>query len=150
MGLKTNKGGLKHRKVTPKEVDLYPIDNLEWCPVRIIMKYLQLLPKQGNCESYYLQSKRKFQSHCWYQNRPAGVNKLRDVVKDVCKLAGIPGIFTNHSLRSNAVTKMYRIYIDEQWIVEITGHRSLAVRSYKRTSDAQCKMSSNCLFSSCN
>ena len=32
-GWKTNKGGLKHRKLEPKQVDVYPIENSEWCPV---------------------------------------------------------------------------------------------------------------------
>ena len=33
IGLKTNKGWIKHRKIDPKEVDLYPIENPDRCPV---------------------------------------------------------------------------------------------------------------------
>ena len=54
--------------------------------------------------------------------------------------------YSNHSLRGTSATRMYRSDIDEQLIMEITGHRSLAVRSYKRTSDSQRRMASNCLF----
>ena len=43
IGLKTNKGGLKHRKVEPKYVDMYPISNISRCLVRIILKYLSKL-----------------------------------------------------------------------------------------------------------
>ena len=33
IGLKTSKGGIKHRKIDPKEVNLYPIENPDRCPV---------------------------------------------------------------------------------------------------------------------
>ena len=59
-GFKTNKGGLKHHKVEPKEVDIYAIDNFECCPVRLIILYLSLLPKGQKCQSFYLQPRKKF------------------------------------------------------------------------------------------
>ena len=43
MGLKSNKGGLKHRKVDIKIVDMYPSANPECCPIAILSKYLSLL-----------------------------------------------------------------------------------------------------------
>ena len=146
IGLKTNKGGLKHRRVEPKCVDLYAASNIERCPLRAILKYMSLLPKARTCTAFYLQPRKKFFGKSWYVNRPAGINRLRNVVKEMCHEAGLPGFYTNHSLRSTAATKMYQNNIDEQLIQEITGHRSLAVRSYKRTSDKQRKMASNCLF----
>ena len=33
LGLKSNKGGLKHRKVSPKVVNVYPIPDSSCCPV---------------------------------------------------------------------------------------------------------------------
>ena len=36
IGLKTNKGGLKHHKITPKVVDVFLIANRERCPVQIL------------------------------------------------------------------------------------------------------------------
>ena len=47
IGLKTNKGGLKHQKVNTKTVDLYATDNPDQCPLRAIVKYLSLLPRIG-------------------------------------------------------------------------------------------------------
>ncbi len=47
------------------------------------------------------------------------------------------GHFTNHSLRATAATRLYAAGVDEQLITEKTGHRSTAVRTYKRTSDEQ-------------
>ena len=147
VGLKTNKGGLKHRKIDTKEVDLYPIDDETKCPFRIFLFYLSKLPTGRKCSSLYLQAKKNYTPDVWYLDRPVGVNRLRDNIKELCSKAGFPGFFTNHSLRSTAATRMYRCQVDEQLIQEITGHRSLAVRSYKRTSQSQHKAASNCLFS---
>ena len=51
LGFKTNKGGIKHRKIEPKEVDVYPVENPERCPVRILLKYLSVLPPNRNCKA---------------------------------------------------------------------------------------------------
>ena len=147
IGLKTNKGGLKHRKVEPKQVDLYPVVGSDRCPLKMINFYLSKLPANRKCSSFYLQPKRKFTDSVWYLDRPAGQNKLREVIKTLCKKAELPGFYSNHSLRSTSAMKLYRNNVDEQLIQEITGHRSLAVRSYKRTSDQQRKVASNLLFS---
>ena len=114
--------------------------------MHLIIHYLSLLPRNRTCRSFYLQPKKKFSDSCWYLDRPAGIHKLRDVVKDMCNKAKLPGFYTNHSLRSSATTSMYRGNIDEQLIQEITGHRSLAVRSYKRTCSSQRKEASNIIF----
>ena len=131
----------------PKEVDCYPIEDKDRCPVGIILFYLSKLPKDRKCTSFYLQPRRKYDNNCWFLDRPCGINRLRDVVKDICSKAQLPGFYSNHSLRSTSATKLYRNNIDEQLIQKITGHRSLAVRSYKRTCDSQRKMASNLLFS---
>ena len=150
IGTKTNKGGLKHRKVEPKVVDIYSIENQDRCPVRLITKYLELLPSDRKCTAFYLQPREKFRPGLWYFDKPVGENKFRELVKELCKSTGLPGYYTNHSLRSTSATCMYQSNIDEQIIQEITGHRSLAVRSYKRTSDSQRKMASNCIFGAQN
>ena len=54
LGLKTNKGGIKHRKITGKVVDVYQIDNPDRCPVRILSKYFSMLPSERKCKSLYL------------------------------------------------------------------------------------------------
>ena len=44
----------------------------------------------------------------------------------------------NHSLRATSTSRLYQSGVDEQLVMERTGHRSLTgVRSYKRTSDEQ-------------
>ena len=146
IGLKTNKGGLKHRHIEPKTVDLYTTQNAERCLLCAIIKYMSLLPKDHTCPAFYLQPWKKYFGKTWYVNRSAGINQLRYTVRDICHDAGLPGHYTNHSLRAGAMTKLYQNDIDEQIIMEITGHRSLAVWSYKCTSDRQPKVASRCLF----
>ncbi|XP_046554044.1 uncharacterized protein LOC124263442 [Haliotis rubra] len=55
-------------------------------------------------------------------------------------MAGFKGFFTNHSLRATTATRLYESGIDEQLIAERTGHRSSAIREYKRTSDQLLKV----------
>ena len=138
VGMKTNKGGLKHRKMEPKVVEVYPnASNTDRCPVAILHKYLSLLPLNRVCKSLYLQPRKKFNSTVWFLDRPVGINTLRDTVKGIYNKAGFPGFYSNHSLLSTSATRMYRGGVKEQVIQEITGHRSLAVCSYKHTSQVQ-------------
>ena len=72
----------------------------------------------------------------YYQTN--GHNKLEGTIARLCKQAGIPGHRTNHSLHATAVTRLYQSGIDEQLVMERTGHRSLdGVGGYKHTSMAQ-------------
>ena len=63
-----------------------------------------------------------------------------------CKSANIGGYRTNHSLRATSASRLYQSNLDEQIICETTGHRSSAVRSYKRTSIDQQKAKSDVLY----
>ena len=77
-------------------------------------------------------------ANCWYSKIPLGHTKLSKTVARLCASAGIQGHKTNHSLRATTTSRLYHSGVDEQLVMERTGHRSLeGVRSYKRTSDAQ-------------
>ena len=82
---------------------------------------------------------------CWFADSPVGINKLQKVVKIICERGGLPGFYTNHSLRATAATRLYHENFDEQLIQEVTGHQSVAVRAYKRTRSGQHKSASLCL-----
>ena len=59
---------------------------------------------------------------------------------------GIGGFKTNHSLCATAATQLYQAGLDEQLIMETTGHQSLdGVRNYKRTSVEQQQVVSDIL-----
>ena len=57
------------------------------------------------------------------------------MVKTICQAGSLEGYFTNHSLRAIAAFRLYNAGVDEQLFQETTGHKSIAVRGYKRTSD---------------
>ena len=85
------------------------------------------------CSLYLNQPRKK-----WFSNKPLGHQTLSTTVARLCKSAGISGFKTNHSLRATAATRLYQSGVDEQLVMERTGHRSLdGVRNYKRTSNAQ-------------
>ena len=65
------------------------------------------------------------------------------MIKTITKNAGFTGRKTNHSLKATRASRLYESEIDEQVIMEKTGHRSVqGVRSYKRTADVLVKNSS--------
>ena len=53
----------------------------------------------------------------------------------MCESAGFDGHFTNHSLRATTATRLFEAKVDEQLIMQRTGHTSTAVRSYKRVGE---------------
>ena len=68
------------------------------------------------------------------------------MVQDMCTQAEIPGHKTNHSLWATTATRLYHAGIDEQLIMERTGHHSIdRVRSYKQTNEEQLAILSDIL-----
>ena len=89
LGNKTNKGGLKYKKIDVKQVDVYPIQNLYRCPLRVIGMYLLLLPQSRTSDAFYLQPLKDFLNDTWFQDKPVGVNKLQKIVKIICAITWI-------------------------------------------------------------
>ena len=140
---KANQGELKHRKIKPKVVDAHENKaTLSRCIVRLYEKYLQHCPTHWATDAFYLRPVANPKNHVWCTAQQLGRHKLSCVVSDLCEAAG--GHHANHSLRASAATRMYDSEVDEQLICEVTGHRSNAVRGYKRTSDAL-KRKVNCV-----
>lgn len=135
---KTNNGGLKHRKIEPKKVkhiDINSIENPSRSHALFLLKFLDLRPHNCPTNAFYLTPIKSRTSGNWYKSTPIGHNTLASVVKKMCSACGITGNKTNHSLRATCATRLYENGVDEQIIMERTGHRSTkGVRSYKRTS----------------
>ena len=114
--------------------------------MRLFKRYRELCPNDAPSHAFYLQPSRTPTDTCWYTRCPVGHNTLSTAVARMCKLAGITGYKTNHSLRATATSRLYQSGVDEQLVMERTGHRSVeGVRSYKRTSDKQRETLSNIL-----
>jgi integrase len=125
----------KTRKVKAKEVDAYENKkDRSRCIVTLFKKYIYHCPPEDKRpDAFYLRPLAKPNGSIWYACQPIGQHKLANVVAEVCKKGGLQGHRTNHSLRATAASRLYDQNIDEQLICEVTGHRSNAVRNYKRT-----------------
>ena len=80
-----------------------------------------------------------------YGKTPLGVNKLNNLMRELCEKGGLIGNFTNHSGKRTCATALYQAGIDEQEIMERTGHRSTAVRVYKTSNSEMQKNVSSVL-----
>lgn len=136
---KTNNGGFKQRRIEPKivkHVDYNSIDNPSQSHALLIEKYLELRQKCNNTAFYLSPNPGYLSSGQWFKNMAMGHNQLSKVVKTICIVAGISGYKTNHSLRATCATRLFEKGVDEQLIMNRTGHRSeKGVRNYKRVND---------------
>ena len=106
-----------------KTVYMYATADPIRCPIRLYKKYISLLPESLKCGKLYLRSCKNLTPKVWYSDQPYGVNKVRTTVKEVCKLAGLEGKFTNHSLRATCASCMFTSDVTKQIIKEVTGHK---------------------------
>ena len=136
---KNNPGGLKGRKCSPKMIKHFAnVNNPDRCFVKFFKKYISLCPKKCPPNAFYLKPLAVPKDDCWFSSVAVGHNKLHNMMKKMCEEAGIEGYKTNHSLRATAATRLFNEGIEEQLIMERTGHHSIdGVRSYKRTSTEQ-------------
>ena len=132
---KNNQGGLKHIKVQHKVVRAYAIDNQSRCIVSLYKLYLSLGPTPRP-SAFYLKELKNYSQNQWYSKQVVGEHPSEKVVSQICRTGGLTGYRTNHSLRVTAASRMYQAEVDEQLIKEVTGHRSDAVRNYKRTTES--------------
>lgn len=146
---KTNQGGLDHKGVKRKVVRAYQnTSNPDRCIVHYWKKHLAVRPKSDQCPNdFYLRPLNQPNAQgVWFAMQPIGRVKLGNTVSELAKEAGLTGKVTNHSLRATCASRLYRNDVDEQLICEKTGHRSNAVRTYKRTSEDQMRDMSNILY----
>ena len=91
--------GIKDMKRDRKIVWVYPSENSDRCPVRILEKYMSLCPPYHTKKNFYLKSLTKPKPTQWYGNQVVRQNSIAGVVKVLMEEAGIERFFTNHSLR---------------------------------------------------
>lgn len=53
-------------------------------------------------------------------------------MKEMCEKAGLKGNFTNYLGKFTCASRLFKHNVDKQLIMRQTGHRSSAVRLYKR------------------
>ena len=132
---KNEPGGLKEGKSSKKLFSITRKKRNQRCFVRVFKLYNSLCPFERPKGTFYLQPLKKQQPDCWFSVKSIRRNTLEETVTRLCAKAGIPGFKMNHSLRATTATRLYQAGVDEQLIMERTGHRSIkGVRSCKRTS----------------
>ncbi len=150
---KSFQGGIQQLRDKPKVVYVFEnVERPERCIVYIFEKYLAKRPSQDpKCsKDLYLRPLVKPQNpNIWYSCQPLGLGMLSKVIAKLCHAGGLEGRYSNHNLRSTAATLMYNSNIDEQQITEVTGHKSIAVRNYKRTSMKKQQEVSEVLYGKC-
>ena len=136
---KSHPGGLKGRKHKQKVVIHHANkENPNRCFIWLFKLYNEVCPVDRPNDSFYLAPLKKLRPDCWFSRSPVGHNSLKNFMGNMCREAGILGYKTNHSLRATAATRLYASGIDEQLVMERTGHRSIeGIRNYKRTSSEQ-------------
>ena len=93
---KTHDGGLNDMRRERKIVWVFPSENKQRCPVRLVEKYLSLCPKNfTKRDNFYLQSLVKPSPKQWYGCQVVGQNTIGKVVKEMMSKANIEGFFTN-------------------------------------------------------
>ena len=118
----------------------------ERCFIRLYKKYNKLCPSDRPDDTFYLKPIDSPIGNQWYSRAPLGHNTLSEMVPQLCTKTGITGRKTNHLLRATCATRVYQEGVDEQLLMEKTGHRSVhGVRSYKRASSEQKKALSGVL-----
>lgn len=136
---KTCNGGLKDKRRSAQERVYFYDENEKLNHIELFEKFLTLRPP--NADRFYLYSKKQWKTSLyWYVDKPIGKNVISKMTTQICAEAGILEKRTNHSLRATCATRMFEGKVDEQIIMERTGHTSvMGVRTYKRTSDVLIK-----------
>ena len=82
------------------------------CHVKILDKYLAVIPPDAKeNDVFYLKPVSKLSadpSSPWFTKSPIGKNRLGEMLKEMCRDAGIVGNYTNHSLRAYDATTLFQ------------------------------------------
>lgn len=133
-GNKVFSGGIRDRKTSDKCIKQYDTPDNERSVFKIIKEYVSCLHRANIFSGPFY--RRPLDNIIPKQPRfsvaPVGVNAIRQLLPKAASLAGIQGNITAHSGKVTCATSLFQKNIDEQLIMSRTGHRSTAVRIYKR------------------
>ena len=149
-GSKNRQGGFNTLNSDNKSVRQYENTSGDICHVRILDMYLKKIPDQArSADNFYLTPVTVLPSDPakpWFTKVPVGKNTLNKMLKEMCLEAGLPDIYTNHSLRAYGASTLFQGEVPEKIIQQRTGHKSVnSLRQYERTTEAQLLDVSNVL-----
>ena len=101
------------------------------------------------CKALFQYPKRNWKpaDETWFENRPLGVNKLGDMMKDISAAAALSKKYTNHCVRATSITLWSNAGLTNRHIMSISGHRNeQSLQHYnRRPSTTQLKRCSEVL-----
>ena len=125
---KNYQGEFHQRKINAKDLKVYADDTLG--ERRALSFTFHSYHKKVHFTDGQLETTQLLDTHLY---QPVGVNTLRNIVRNFCTEAGFEGQYTSHSDKVTCATELFKNNVDEQLIMQQTGHRSTdAVRAYKR------------------
>lgn len=119
----------------PRKVRHYADDGNERCVVRLFHSYMSFIPANGR---FYRRPLIRANGAIAFSEQPIGINKLATYIPSMFQKAGISTegrTITGHSGKVTCCTRLYEAGFNEQEIMHRSGHRSSAVRLYKRPSE---------------
>ena len=135
---KTNPRGLQGASHSPYRGPHIESCNYEFSLFQLINLYLNKLPEGAdlNKSLWFTPLKRYEPDGVWFKSTPLGINRCSTFVKRIMNGTGIPGIFSNHSLRTTTVNQLQDAGFPDSDVMARTGHRSVSsVAKYRRTND---------------
>ena len=140
---KTVKGGLKERNYAPRVVTQHSDPNNPRCVVDLFVRYLTCIPPKG---PFYRRPLPPGKENAkMFSAQVVGVNTLGKYMQSMFDDAGLDKKVVNHSGRVYCCSTLYNSGFEEQEVMQRSGHRSTAVRTYKRPSEEKLKEISNAL-----
>ena len=132
---KTQQGGLNQWKQELKVVTQYPNPSNHRCVVDLFVQYLKLIPPKGPFYRRPLLSPKDGVPK--FSLQVVGINTLSRYLQSMFDDAGIDRKVKNHSGRVYSCSTLYNAGFEEQEVMMRSGHRSSAVRTYKRPSETK-------------
>ena len=120
---KNHPGGVDDVQSSEKHGRMYKTqkNNDGYTAMRLYIEKLN--PK---CEAFFQYPKKNWSNSdaVWYENRPLGVNKLDNMMKEISQSAKLSRSYTNHCVRATAITLWSNAGIANRHIMSISGHRN--------------------------
>ena len=120
---KNHPGGVNDTASTEKEGRIYETDQVNDGYKALRLYLSKVNPK---CSAFFQYPRKMWRPEdgIWYEAKPLGVNTLANMMKNISKEAGLSQVYTNHSVRSTAITLLSNAGVPNRHIMAISGHRN--------------------------
>ena len=117
------------------------------CPVNLLRLYLSHLHPDLDALWQKPRHKIDLNNEVWYCRTPIGTNTLSQMMSRISDALNLSRRYTNHSIRSSAITCLSNAGVATRHIMNLTGHKNPnSIKSYNRdSSEAQKRAYSKCL-----